>query len=72
MLLKSHTISYEYMGVSGSNGRHQTILNELINQIHQKKLRPHISQEFQFNELYLAHEEIEKGHTIGKIIVKIS
>ncbi|MEZ5105013.1 MAG: zinc-binding dehydrogenase [Draconibacterium sp.] len=70
-LLKSQTISYEYMGISGLSGRHKTILNELVAQIVQNKLLPHIYKEFQFDEIAQAHDEIEKGHTIGKIIVKV-
>ena len=38
----------------------------------QKKIRPHISQQFQLDELKKAHTQMEQGHTIGKIVININ
>ncbi len=71
-LLKNITISYEFMGVSGSTGKHRIILDYLIDLIERKHLVPHIAEIFDFTELAHAHEYIEKKHTIGKILINVA
>ena len=34
-------------------------------------IKPHISDVFEFDEIYKAHQQIESGRTVGKIVVKI-
>jgi NADPH:quinone reductase len=70
-LLKNIDISYEFMNVSGTSGRHRTILHELVKMIDSKQLVPHISAVYGFDAIDQAHLQMEGKHTMGKIVVKV-
>ena len=35
------------------------------------KLKSHVSKTFDFSEMAAAHEHLESGRTIGKVVVKL-
>ena len=49
-----------------SNGKD---MEELAKLLERGVLKPHIYKTFKFNEMSNAHEELEKGRTVGKIVV---
>lgn len=49
-----------------SNGKD---MEELAKILQRGVLKPHIYKTFKFNEMSNAHEELEKGRTVGKIVV---
>lgn len=51
-----------------SNGEDMNIIKDWLAQ---GILKPHVSQSFLFNALPKAHEQIESGRTVGKIIVQV-
>ncbi|QDH81178.1 zinc-binding dehydrogenase [Echinicola soli] len=70
-LLNNRTISYEYMGMSASSGRHREILKKLVGLIQKNELAPLVSEVYPFDQIHKAHEAIETGHTQGKIVIKV-
>lgn len=72
-LLKNITISYEFMGSTYplEPYRQRTVLDHLKKHLANGTLLPHISRVYSFEDLPLAHLELEQGHTIGKILVKV-
>ena len=51
-----------------SNGNDMNTLKELLET---KTINPHISQTFSFDEMALAHQQLESGRTVGKLIVTL-
>ncbi|WP_449399022.1 zinc-binding dehydrogenase [Chryseobacterium wanjuense] len=49
-----------------SSGKDMVAIADLLKK---DLLKPHISKTFKLEEMALAHTEIEKNHTAGKIIV---
>jgi NADPH:quinone reductase len=74
-LLKNITISYEFMGASSvyriAPFRQREVLRKLVDLIREKRLDPYISRIYAFEEISLAHQVMEQGHTTGKIIVAV-
>lgn len=74
-LLKNITVSYQFMGgplqQPGGN-RQGKILERLTEMVESGSLVPHVSKLYDWHDLALAHEDIEGGHTMGKIVVRVS
>lgn len=75
MAEKKHTLSYQF--ISGplqkpENNRQEIILRKLVEMAENGTLRPSISKVYSWQELASAHEELETGHTTGKIIIRVS
>ncbi|WP_435524319.1 zinc-binding dehydrogenase [Chryseobacterium indoltheticum] len=49
-----------------SNGKD---MEELAKLLEEESIKPHIYKTYQFDEMSDAHEELEKGRTVGKIVV---
>ncbi|WP_161597120.1 quinone oxidoreductase family protein [Dyadobacter flavalbus] len=75
LLLKNITVSYQFMGGPSRNplnNRQGIILKRLVEMTEGGTLRPHVSKVYPLKELALAHEQIETGHTTGKIIIRVN
>ena len=46
-------------------------MNTLKDLLETGVLKPHVSKTFPFAELAKAHEQIESGRTVGKVIVTV-
>lgn len=46
-------------------------MQKLANLLEQGKLRSIVSKTFAFNEMVKAHEQVETGRTVGKVIVQV-
>lgn len=64
-LANQKNISVEFLMVQ-SNGED---MNTLKNLLAEGTIKPHISKTFAFNEMDKAHEQLESGRTIGKVVV---
>ncbi len=51
-----------------SNGEDMNTLKELLES---GKVKAHVSKTFSFGEMGQAHEQLESGRTVGKVIVKV-
>ncbi len=51
-----------------SSGKDMNTLKEMLES---GKIKPHISQSFSFEEMGKAHEQVESGRTVGKVIVTV-
>lgn len=73
-LTKNINLYYEFMGVPSVYGiaseRQGYKLNILKNLIDAKLLKPHVGKRFPFGKLAEAHEWMEGGHTLGKIVIR--
>jgi NADPH2:quinone reductase len=75
LLLKNITVSYQFMGgplQNPSQNYQGMILKRLVEMVQDGTLRPHVSKVYPLEELALAHEQIETGHTMGKIIIRVN
>ena len=74
-LYKSATVHYEFMGARVAYNREPEkqgrILTGLARLIDAGLLHVHVSSEWTLETLVAAHHEIEKGHTIGKMGVRV-
>lgn len=52
-----------------SSGKDMAAIADLLAR---EKLKPHISNRFRLEEIALAHKEIEKNHTTGKIVITLA
>ncbi len=50
---------------------HQKAIEDLTKCLEDKALRPNIAKKFPLSEAILAHEAVESGKTIGKVLIKI-
>ncbi|CAM1343336.1 NADP-dependent oxidoreductase [Tenacibaculum amylolyticum] len=66
-LANQKNISVEFLMVQ-SNGED---MNRLKNLLAEGTIKPHISKTFAFNEMDKAHEQLESGRTIGKVVVTV-
>jgi len=51
-----------------SNGNDMNILKDMLEE---GKLKPHVSKTFSFAEMAQAHEQLESGRTVGKVVVTV-
>ncbi len=51
-----------------SNGKD---MNKLKGLLEQGILKPHVSKTFSFDEMAQAHQQLESGRTVGKVVVKL-
>lgn len=65
---KAKGIQIDFMLVK-SNGEDMRIIASLLNNGY---MRSHIQKIFSFEQMPLAHKEVEKGRTVGKIVVAIN
>lgn len=85
LLLKNITLSYQFMGDRRSGGRrpgrrntleldnHQgQVLQKLVEMVESGQLRPNVSKIYDWHDLAQAHEEMERGHVTGKLVVRIT
>lgn len=74
-LYKNVTVHYEFMGARVAYDcepqRQGAILTGLAQLIDAGLLQVHLSSEWTLETLAAAHHEIEKGHTIGKMAVRV-
>ncbi|PVH26777.1 NADP-dependent oxidoreductase [Sphingobacterium corticibacter] len=56
-----------FMSVYSSGGDMQYIASLL----QQGVLKPHISHVFEFEDMAKAHQQVESGHTVGKVVVQL-
>lgn len=74
-LYKSATVHYEFMGARVAYDcepqRQGAILTTLAQLIDNGLLNVHVSREWTLETLVAAHREIEQGHTIGKMAVRV-
>lgn len=76
LLLKNITLSYQFMGGLGSTGdqvnRQGQVLQKLVEMAERGQLHPHVSKIYDWHDLAHAHEEMERGHVTGKLVVRIT
>lgn len=75
LLLKNITLSYQFMGgplQNPANNRQGIILKRLVEMVEGGLIRPHVSKIYPLEKLSEAHEEMETGHTMGKIIIRVN
>jgi NADPH2:quinone reductase len=76
LLYRSITVHYEFMGVRVAHGidpaHHGRILSGLARLVDRGLLRPHVSHQFALADVAEAHRQVETGHTIGKVAVRVS
>lgn len=66
---------FESPGILAGNApdnNHGRLLSGMIGMIKRGALKPKISAVYDLENLSYVHEEVEKGHCIGKVIVKVS
>jgi NADPH:quinone reductase len=72
---KNATLHMEFMGVPGIHGigldKQGETLRTVAELVDAGKLRPHVSQVIPLEEVPAAHRDLESGHVIGKIVVKV-
>ena len=66
-LAKEQEVSVSFHMVQ-SNGEDMNTLRTLLEN---GKIKPHISNTFAFDEMAKAHEQLESGRTVGKVVVKL-
>lgn len=75
LLYKSLTVHYEFMGARVAYDqqpeRQGEILQGITQLVDSELLKVHVSREWTLETLVQAHHEIEQGHTIGKMAVKV-
>ncbi len=47
------------------------LLSELTDLVNQGKIHSAVGKIYKFNEISNAHDEVEKGHALGKVVVEI-
>jgi NADPH:quinone reductase-like Zn-dependent oxidoreductase len=57
-----------YFFLVSSNGGHMQRVADLLEN---GKLKAHVSQTFSFEEMARAHEQVESGRTVGKVVVRL-
>ncbi|WP_353719756.1 zinc-binding dehydrogenase [Dyadobacter sp. 676] len=75
LLLKNITLSYQFMGgplQRPESNRQGEVLKKLVNMAESGALRPGVSAVYDWTDLAEAHESMETGHTVGKIVVRVS
>ncbi len=60
------------IGVRFSLKNTQEDMKAIADLLEKKEIIPHISKTFSIDEIQKAHQELEKGHTKGKIIIKMN
>ena len=58
-------------GLDAARDHHVEILRQCADWIDQGRLRIHVSRIFPLEQAAAAHAEIETGHTVGKLVLKI-
>jgi len=75
LLYKSLTVHYEFMGArvayQQQPERQGEILQGIAQLVDSDLLKVHVSREWTLETLVQAHHEIQQGHTIGKMAVKV-
>jgi NADPH2:quinone reductase len=75
LLYKSATVHYEFMGARVAYDREPqqqgAILTGIAQLVDNGALHVHVSSEWTLETLAAAHREIETGHTIGKMAVRV-
>lgn len=75
LLYKSVTVHYEFMGARVAYDlepeRQGAILARIAEWVDENLLQVHVSSEWSLETLVAAHHEIEQGHTIGKMAVRV-
>ena len=75
--MKNLLIGFELMlapllkGLDSARDRHLAILKQCTRWIEQGDLKVHVSEVFTLQQAVLAHNKIEQGHTLGKMVLKI-
>ncbi|MGG7665152.1 quinone oxidoreductase family protein [Dyadobacter sp. BHUBP1] len=78
LLLKNITLSYQFMGGrrrhnAPEQDNHQgQVLQKLVEMVEAGQLRPHVSKIYDWHDLAQAHEEMERGHATGKLVVQVT
>ena len=66
-LAKEKQVNLQFHMVQ-SNGKDMQALADLLEQ---GAIKPHISQVFGFEEMAAAHQQMESGRTVGKLVVTL-
>jgi len=75
LLLKNITLSYQFFGAPSrptEDNRQGRLLGKLVEMVESGQLRPHVSIIYDWHNLAQAHEEMERGHVMGKLIVRVT
>lgn len=83
LLLKNTTLSYQFMGGPRSGGPRQgrtvheenqqgRVLKKLVQMVADGTLRPRVSKIYDWRDLAQAHGEMERGHVMGKLVVRVA
>lgn len=76
LLLKNITLSYQFMGGRRDAGQQENVqgkvLQKLVEMVECGQLRPHVSKIYDWHDLARAHEEMERGHVMGKLVVRVT
>ena len=75
LFMKNASVHQEFMGARSMFGwrpEHQgQTLATIAELVDAGKLKPHVSHEFELDDLAKAHQQQETNHTVGKIVVKV-
>ena len=66
-LAKDRNVNVSFLMVQ-SNGND---MNTLANMLEKGTLKPHVSKTFAFDDMAKAHEQLESGRTVGKVVVTL-
>lgn len=75
LLLKNLTVSYQFFGPPAQRpacNRQGKLLEKLVKMVEDGQLRPHVSKIYDWHNLAQAHEEMEGGHVMGKLVVRVT
>lgn len=80
LLLKNITLSYQFMdgrrpgrpNAAQQESCHGQVLQKLVEMVECGQLRPHVSKIYDWHDLAQAHEEMERGHVMGKLVVRVT
>lgn len=74
LLLKNISLSYQFLGgplQKAGNNQQGIVLRRLVDMVESCALRPHVSKIYPFEQLAVAHQQMETGHTVGKVIIRV-
>lgn len=75
LLLKNITLSYQFMGgplQKPGNNQQGIVLRRLVEMVESGTLSPLVSKVYPLEKLALAHQQMETGRTMGKIIIRVN
>lgn len=75
LLLKNVTLSYQFMtplSRRAEDNPQGQVLERLVAMVENGSLVPHVSQVYDWHDLAFGHEEMERGHVMGKLVVRVT